>query len=188
MPNNNPANADDTTLQTTLRDALHDELAHTNPEAGLAQLHARLRADAAHAPPPTPPHVRWRRAVGHWFTQWPTAIASLVIVLQAGLLAWQAPPQQEDGVAWRSVGVDELRAPTLLFAVRFNPQATVQAVQALLASLGASAVGGPDADDTWLIALPAASVPAKQQEQALAALRASAVVRTATAPLEKPGH
>jgi hypothetical protein len=174
MPNN-PGNDSDAALQATLRAALHAELAQADPAAGLAQLHARLQADAAHAPVAT--SAGWRAALRGWFTQWPTALASLVIVLQAGLLAWQAPPPHDD-VAWRGTGVEALgSAPTALLAVHFAPQAPLQAVTTLLHSLRAEAVAGPDADGLWTLAVPTA-----QRDTALAQLRASPLVQAATAP------
>ena len=182
MPHNafdkNPVGSD-SALQATLRDALHAELAQIDPEAGLAQLHARLQAappqTRAHAP--RTPLLTWRGALRGWFTQWPTALASLVIVLQAGLLAWQAPPPHDD-VAWRGTGVEALgSAPTALLAVHFAPQAPLQAVTTLLHSLRAEAVAGPDEDGLWTLAVPTA-----QRDAALAQLRASPLVQAATAP------
>ncbi len=171
MPDNNA----DAALHATLRNALHAELAHMDPEAGLAQLHARLQADAAHAPvrPPAP----WRVALRGWFTRWPTALASLVIVLQTGLLAWHMVPPAPD-VAWRGTGVEALgSAPTALVVVHFAPQAPLQAVTVLLQSLRADTIAGPDKDGLWTLA-----VPTVQRDTALAQLRASPLVQAATAP------
>jgi hypothetical protein len=163
----------DAALQASLRAALHAELAQTDPAAGLAQLHARLRADTAHAPLRTQPD--WRAALRGWFTQWPTALASLVIVLQAGLLAWQAQPPVE-GVAWRGTEVNVL-GNTAVLRVRFAPQAPLQAVTTLLHQLQADVLAGPDADSLWTL-----TVPAGQHDAALAQLRASPLVQAATAP------
>lgn len=167
----------DTALQAMLRDGLNAELARINPETGLAQLHLRLRADAAHTPSPVLRPASRRDALLGWFTHWPTALASLVIVLQAGLLAWQAQPGQ-DGVAWRSTGVDALgSAATARLTMHFSPQAPVQAVGTLLHSLQAEIVAGPDAGGQWTLAVPVA-----QRDAVLARLRASPLVQDATAP------
>ena len=175
MPDNDADHDADTALHTTLRHALHAELAHMDPEAGLAQLHARLQADAAHAP--VAGSTPWRTALRNWFTRWPTVLASLVIVLQAGLLAWHAVPPAPD-VAWRGTGVDALgSAPSALVVVHFAPQAPLQAVTALLQSLRAEAIAGPDEDGLWTLAVPTA-----QRDAALVQLRASPLVQAATAP------
>ncbi|WP_295955725.1 hypothetical protein [Rhodoferax sp.] len=177
MTDNNPTSDPDAALQATLRAALHTELAHMDPEAGLAQLHARLKADTAHIPSPLGASAGWRDALRGWFTRWPTALASLVIVLQAGLLAWQMQPPQQD-VIWRGTGVDALgSAPNALLVVHFAPQAPLQAVTTLLHSLRAEAIAGPDEDGLWTLA-----VPTTQRDAALAQLRASPLVQAATAP------
>jgi hypothetical protein len=166
----------DAALRTSLQQGLHAELAHIDPEAGLAQLHTRLQADAAHAPVRAP-QPAWHDSLRRWFTRWPTALASLVIVLQAGLLAWQNHAPQEAAVAWRGAEIDALRAGTTAVVVQFAPQASLQEVSALLHSLQAEAVAGPDARGQWTLALPAT-----QAEAALASLRASPLVHSATAP------
>jgi hypothetical protein len=163
----------DADLHAALREGLQAALAQTDPEAGLARLHARLHADSAHTPARPPTH--WRTALRGWFTHWPTALASLVIVLQAGLLAWQTQPPHDD-VAWRSTGLEALGSSAML-RVRFAPQAPLQAVTTLLHSLQAEAVAGPDADGLWTLAVPTA-----QRDAALAQLRASPLVQAATAP------
>lgn len=167
----------DSALHATLRAGLHAELAQIDPEAGLAQLHARLRADKAHAP--TQVQQDWRSALRGWFTRWPTALASLAIVLQAGLLAWQWQAPHSD-VAWRGSGVDALgsaHTATAVLTVHFAPQAPLQDVTTLLHRLQAQAIAGPDADGLWTLAVPTA-----QRDAALAQLRASPLVRNATAP------
>lgn len=180
MTDNNSAPDPDAALQATLREALRTELAHMDPEAGLAQLHARLKADTAHMPSPPVASAGWREALRAWFTRWPTALASLVIVLQAGLLAWQMQPQkqdQEQDVTWRGTGVDALgSAPNALLVVHFAPLAPLQAVTTLLHGLHAEAIAGPDEDGLWTLAVPTA-----QRNAALAQLRASPLVQAATA-------
>jgi hypothetical protein len=165
----------DAALRDTLRQALHAELAKIDPAQGLTQLHARLQADAAHAPAATP--TSWRDGLRRWFSRWPTALASLVIVLQAGLLAWQAYIPRADSVAWRGPGVDALEPATARLMVHFAPLARLQEVNALLHSLQAEAIAGPDATGQWTLAVPTA-----QGDAALARLRASPLVQSATAP------
>lgn len=180
MPPNKEA-ADDAALHAALRGALQEELASMAPNDGLADLHARLRADAAQAAHAAPvarlaTAADWRSAVYGWFTRWPTALASLVIVLQAGLLVWQAatPPQP---VTWRGTDPAALgSAATALVVVRFAPQATVADVASLLQQVQAEAVAGPDAEGRWTVA-----VPSTQREAAVASLRASALVHAAAA-------
>lgn len=169
-------NETDATLQATLRDALHAELAQINPEAGLAQLHARLQADTAHTPVTRP--APWLDALRGWFFQWPTALASLIIVLQAGLLAWQAQPRPADDQAgWRSMGMAGAYPPPMsILAVRFAPQTNVQTMGVLLVQLQAAVVAGPDADGIWYL-----SVPTTQHKAALSTLRAAPSVLDAMA-------
>ena len=59
MPQIEPS-ADDAALRATLRNALQDELAQMPPDAGLAELHMRLQADAVAGPDET---SRWTLAV-----------------------------------------------------------------------------------------------------------------------------
>ena len=159
MPQIEPS-ADDAALRATLRNALQDELAQMPPDAGLAELHMRLQADTAHAPAASLPS--WRAALRAWFTQWPTALASVVIVLPT----------------WRSTSVGTLgSAPTALLAVRFAPQAPLADVTTLLHTLQADAVAGPDETSRWTLAVPIA-----QRDSALARLRASPLVDAAEAP------
>ena len=167
--------ADDAALRASLRNALQDELAQMPPDAGLAELHARLQADTAHAP--AAPRATWRGALRDWFTQWPTALAGLVIVLQSGLLLWQAqtPPEAP---TWRSTSVGTLgSAPTALLVVRFAAHAPLAEVTTLLHTLQAEAVAGPDEAGRWTLAVPNA-----QRDTALARLQASPLVDAAAAP------
>ena len=174
MPQIEPS-ADDAALRATLRNALQDELAQMPPDAGLAELHMRLQADTAHAPAASLPS--WRAALRAWFTQWPTALASVVIVLQSGLLLWQAQTPN-DVPTWRSTSVGTLgSAPTALLVVRFAPQAPLADVSMLLHTLQADAVAGPDETSRWTLAVPSA-----QRDSALARLRASPLVDAAEAP------
>jgi hypothetical protein len=175
-----PIDTSDAALRATLQHALQAELVQIDPEAGLAQLHVRLRADAAHAPA-APAGRSWRAGLRQWFTRWPSALASLVIVLQAGLLAWQFHPTdmpQNPDLTWRSTGLDALGPAPMQLQVRFAPQATVQAITALLGDVQSQAIAGPDASGQWTLAVPAAQAAA-----ALARLRASPLVQAAsTAP------
>jgi hypothetical protein len=172
VPESHPDN--DLGLRAALREGLQAELAQIDPEAGLDRLHARLRADAAHAP------VRvatdWRSALRGWFTRWPTALASLVIVLQAGLLGWQTV-RPVDETAWRGIVTPgDNKVPHTVLAVRFAPQATVQSLGGLLVQLQATVLSGPDEDGIWRF-----SVPTVQHKAALSALRAHPTVLDATA-------
>ncbi len=136
---------------------------------------AGLQADTAHAPAASLPS--WRAALRAWFTQWPTALASVVIVLQSGLLLWQAQTPN-DVPTWRSTSVGTLgSAPTALLVVRFAPQAPLADVTTLLHTLQADAVAGPDETSRWTLAVPIA-----QRDSALARLRASPLVDAAEAP------
>lgn len=174
MPPTEPS-ADDAALRATVRNALQDELAQMPPDAGLAELHARLQADTAHVPMANLPS--WRHTLRTWFNQWPTALAGLVIVLQSGLLLWQAQTASNTPV-WRSTSVRTLgSAPTELLVVRFAPQAPLADVTTLLHSLQAEAVAGPDDQGRWTLA-----VPSTQRDTALTSLRASPLVDAAAIP------
>ena len=167
-------NADDADLHTALRSALQEELAQMAPDNGLAELHARLRADAAHTP--VRPPVTTLAALRDWFTRWPTALASLIIVVQAGLLAWQMQPEQE--AAWRGVVVTGVNGtPMTTLAVRFTPQASLQTLGDLLNQLQTTATAGPDANGVWSL-----RVPTTRHKAALSILRASPIVQDAMAP------
>ncbi len=163
-------------LRAALREGLQAELAQIDPTAGLDRLHARLRADAAHAP------VRvasdWRSALRGWFTRWPTALASVVIVLQAGLLGWQAQTVRPvDATAWRGMGTPgDNKVHHTVLAVRFAPQATVQSLGGLLVQLQATVLSGPDEDGIWRL-----TVPTVQHKAALSVLRAHPSVLDAVA-------
>lgn len=166
----------DPDLRAALREGLQAELAQIDPEAGLDRLHARLRADTGHAP------VRvttdWRSALRGWFTRWPTALASVVIVLQAGLLGWQAQTVRPvDETAGRGIVTPgDNKLPHTVLAVRFAPQATVQSLGGLLVQLQATVLSGPDEDGIWRL-----SVPTVQHKAALSALRAHPSVLDAAA-------
>lgn len=170
----------DDVLQAELREALQAELARMAPDAGLDRLHARLQADAAHAATPAAAPAGWRAALRGWFTRWPTALASLVIVVQAGLLGWQAHRTPDDGLAWRGTDIGGLggvpdAASTATLAVRFAPQAPLSEITALLQGLQAQAIAGPDADGHWTLA-----VPLTRRDASLARLRASPLVQSVT--------
>ena len=135
-----PIDQKDQQLREMLRAALDAEAATMSPDAGLAQLHRRLRRPAW-----------WRRI------RWPslpslapltiTALASLCLV--QGWLLWQ-PRDPADQLQWRSLPGMEAPAAASLRA-RFAPGATVAQMNAALAQAGATIVAGPLADGSYLL-------------------------------------
>lgn len=160
-----PMNQDDRELRDALRAALDAEAAAMSPDAGLAQLHQRLRRPAW-----------WRRI------NWPslpslapltiTALASLCLV-QAWLL-WQ-PRDPVDQLQWRSLpGVTAQPAASL--RARFAPGATIAQMNAALVQAGATIVAGPLADGSYLL-------DALDPQAALRSLQAGGItVEAATTP------
>lgn len=163
-----PIDPEDQRLHAMLRDALDAEAAAMDPDAGLAQLHQRLR-----------PLAWWRRL------RWPsfpslapwavTALASLCLA-QAWLL-WRPHDTAADQLQWRSLpGMETQSAATL--RARFAPGATVEQMHTGLTQAGASIVAGPLADGSYL--LDAADPPA-----ALRSLQANGAI-IATIELRHP--
>ena len=155
-----PIDPEDQRLRAMLREALDAEAAAMDPDAGLAQLHQRLR-----------PLAWWRRL------RWPTfptlapwaitALASLCVA-QAWML-WQ-PHDPADQLQWRSLPGMEAQGTATLRA-RFAPGATVEQMNTALTQAGASIVAGPLADGSYL--LDAADPPA-----ALRSLQANGAIVT----------
>ncbi len=82
---------------------------------------------------------------------WAPALATVLIVVQAGVLGWlalQSSPQPE--VQSRSVESAAARIRIL-----FNPRATEQDIRVALTALGGRIVDGPSADGGYVIELPA---------------------------------
>ena len=156
-----PLDPEDQRLQAMLREALDAEAAAMDPDAGLAQLHQRLR-----------PLAWWRRL------RWPTlptlapwavtALASLCVA-QAWLL-WRPHDTAADQLQWRSLpGIEAQGAATL--RARFAPGATVEQMNAGLTQAGASIVAGPLADGSYLLdaADPQAALRSLQANRAIVA-------------------
>ena len=145
-----PLDPEDQRLQAMLREALDAEAAAMDPDAGLAQLHQRLR-----------PLAWWRRLRWPSFPTFPafpafpslapwavTALASLCVA-QAWLL-WRPHDTAADQLQWRSLPGMEAQSSATLRA-RFVPGATVEQMNAGLTQAGASIVAGPLADGSYLL-------------------------------------
>lgn len=166
-----PLDPEELRLRAMLREALDAEAAAMDPDAGLAQLHQRLR-----------PASWWRRLRWPTLPTFPslapwaaTALAS-VCVAQAWLL-WRPHETAADQLQWRSLpGMQTQGAATL--RARFVPGATVEQMNAALTQAGAGIVAGPLADGSYL--LDAADPPA-----ALRSLQANGTV-VATIELRQP--
>ena len=156
-----PLDPEDQRLRAKLREALDAEAAAMDPDAGLAQLHQRLR-----------PLAWWRRL------RWPsfpslapwavTALASLCLA-QAWLL-WRPHDTAADQLQWRSLpGMEAQSAATL--RARFAPGATVEQMNAGLTQAGAGIVAGPLADGSYLLdaADPTAALRSLQANGAIIA-------------------
>ena len=156
-----PLDPEDQRLRAMLREALDAEAAAMDPDAGLAQLHQRLR-----------PLAWWRRL------RWPsfpslapwavTALASLCLA-QAWLL-WRPHDTAADQLQWRSLpGMEAQSAATL--RARFAPGATVEQMNAGLTQAGAGIVAGPLADGSYLLdaADPTAALRSLQANRAIIA-------------------
>lgn len=166
-----PIDPEDQRLQAMLREALDAEAAAMDPDAGLAQLHQRLR-----------PLAWWRRLRWPSFPTFPslapwavTALACLCVA-QAWLL-WRPHDTAADQLQWRSLPGMETQGAAPLRA-RFVPGATVEQMNAGLTKAGASIVAGPLADGSYL--LDAADPPA-----ALRSLQANGAI-IATIELRHP--
>ena len=156
-----PLDPEDQRLRAMLREALDAEAAAMDRDAGLAQLHQRLR-----------PLAWWRRL------RWPsfpslapwavTALASLCLA-QAWLL-WRPHDTAADQLQWRSLpGMEAQSAATL--RARFAPGATVEQMNAGLTQAGAGIVAGPLADGSYLLdaADPPAALRSLQANRAIIA-------------------
>lgn len=142
-----PLAPEDQRLRAMLREALDAEAAAMAPDAGLAQLHQRLR-----------PASWWRRLRWPTFPTFPTfptlapwaitALASLCVA-QAWML-WRPHDTAADQLQWRSLpGMEAQSAATL--RAHFAPGATVEQVSAALTQAGAAIVAGPLADGSYLL-------------------------------------
>jgi hypothetical protein len=166
-----PIDPEDQRLRAMLREALDAEAAAMDPDAGLAQLHQRLR-----------PLAWWRRlrrpsfpafsSLAPWAV---TALASLCVA-QAWML-WRPHDTATDQLQWRSLPGTQIQGTATLRA-RFVPGATVEQVGAVLTQAGAGIVAGPLADGGYL--LDAADPPA-----ALRSLRTNGAI-VATIELRHP--
>lgn len=162
-----PLEPEDQRLRAMLREALDAEADAMNPDAGLAQLHQRLR-----------PLAWWRRL--RWPTfptlaPWAVTALACLCVAQAWML-WR-PHDTADQLQWRSLPGMEAQATATLRA-RFAPGATVEQMNTALTQAGASIVAGPLADGSYL--LDAADPPA-----ALRSLQANGAI-VATIELRHP--
>lgn len=188
-----PASAQEVRWLRQMRADLREEAAQEPLQAGLEQLRARMRQappgvaameGMARPAPAAPPRAAPRRP--RWFAQPAGALATLVIVAQAGWIAWRetSPPAE---LAWRGAGVEALReAPppaavppvaVASIALRLRPGAKADTLATLLA-------GHPgrrlvlQSSGQWVLEVPAAGDAAA----ALQAARAHPAVLQAGAP------
>lgn len=136
-----PIDPQDQRLRAMLREALDAEAAAMDPDAGLAQLHRRLR-----------PLAWWRRL--RWPTittlaPWAVTALASVCVAQAWML-WRPHDTATDQLQWRSLPGMQIQGTATLRA-RFVPGATVEQMNAALTQAGASIVAGPLADGSYLL-------------------------------------
>ena len=139
-----PLDPEDQRLRAMLREALDAEAAAMPPDAGLAQLHQRLR-----------PASWWRRL--RWpslpafpsLAPWAVTALATLCVAQAWLL-WRPHETPADQLQWRSLPGMEAQSSATLRA-RFVPGATVEQMNAALTQAGASIVAGPLADGSYLL-------------------------------------
>jgi hypothetical protein len=114
-------------------------LAQPIPEASDASRWLGLLNKRAAAPAPG----FWQRAtmqLSQWLTrpQWAVAVVSIVVV-QAGLIAWQALPRSDEGGQIKSTPVVQ----ALTLRVSFVPTASEREIRAALTGARARIVGGP---------------------------------------------
>lgn len=150
-----------------LRSALRDEAAHEDTGPAWQRLQQQLHP-AASAPTRGADKVPARASVWAALRAFlhaalgarpALALASLVIVVQAGAIGWllQTPRAAEDAPAWRGVSPASLQeAPRAQLLLQLAPEASAQALAPLLAPQA----GGPrqlslGADGRWRLSLPA---------------------------------
>ena len=150
-----------------LRSALRDEAAHEDTGPAWQRLQQQLHP-AASAPTRGPDKRPARAPVWAALQSFlratlgarpALALASLVIVVQAGAIGWllQTPRAAEDAPAWRGVSPATLQeAPRAQLLLQLAPEASAQALAPLLAPQA----GGPrqlslGADGRWRLSLPA---------------------------------
>lgn len=169
-----------------LRIALRDEVAREDTGPAWQRLQRQLHAEPAvpqTAARPAAREARWWRGLGARFGQSglrpALALASLVIVVQAGAIGWllhaQGGPENE--AAWRGLGPAVLQeAPRAQLLLQLAPDASLQALAPLLdAQAGGPRLLSQTTDGRWLLSLPAEEVPA-----ALALARGLPAVRQAS--------
>lgn len=149
-----------------LRSALRDEAAREDTGPAWQRLQQQLhpaappRAARNEAPTREPVWAALRSFLHAALGARPAlALASLVIVVQAGAIGWllQTPRATEDAPAWRGVSPATLQeAPRAQLLLQLAPEASAQALAPLLAPQA----GGPrqlslGADGRWRLSLPA---------------------------------
>lgn len=182
-----------------LRSALRDEAAREDTGPAWQRLQQQLHPAAsapARGPDKGPARAsRWadlraflRATLG---ARPALALASLVIVVQAGAIGWLLQSQRgaEDEPAWRSLGPASLQeAPRAQLLLQLAPGAPVQALAPLLAPQA----GGPrafslGADGRWRLSLPADEADAAlAAAQGLPAVQQARLLRPAAPPVPQP--
>jgi hypothetical protein len=91
---------------------------------------------------------------------WAPAVAVVLIVLQAGALAWLSYERSHAPPPVTSRGIEPAAAR---IRIVFNPRATEQDIRTALQTLGGRIVDGPSADGAYVIQLPAIPPPVLSQ-------------------------
>lgn len=150
--------------QRRLAEALSSAAPPSGVEAGLRSLHARLPLQAENAAPPA---RGWFSALA---ARWPYAVIAVQLLALALLLPANLPQQ----APYRTLSSSPTaQAPANAVVVVFDAGATHASVSSLLRELRLRMVDGPNRHGAYVLE------PEGGQQQALDALRASALVRFA---------
>ncbi len=146
------------------------------PEAGLAELMARIGTESGRAAPAAPGAQHFGRRFSLWLAELlaprPALAFGLVAVmlLQAAVIGSQMTrePAALVPLGGNHAPTGSAAADAVVLGVVFNADAREAEVRAVLAAAGAQIVGGPSALGLYLVA-----VPKPQAEAAIATLQAS---------------
>jgi hypothetical protein len=151
-------------LRTTVAQA-RTNASEAAPEAGLADLMARIDAERRPAPRPASAPAApasWLAWLGELLAPRRPALAlgvAAVVLAQAaviGSLLTRAPAEQEPLAG----GVAAPLGDSVVFSIAFRPEAREAELRALLGAAGAQVVAGPSALGLWRVAVPKARVDA----------------------------
>ena len=146
------------------------------PEAGLAELMARIGAERGRAAPAAPGAQHFGRRFSHWLAELLAPRPALAFGLVAVMLLQGAvigslltrEPAAIVPLGGSRAPLGSAAADAVVLSVVFSASAREAEVRAVLAAAGAQIVGGPSALGLYLVAVPQA-----RAEAAVATLQAS---------------